>query len=433
MLLVLGGAMTLPRAAHAQPTVPVSPSSRAAPAFHLDDAVRYAVSRNERAHISDLQVAVADAAVERARVGFLPVLTVTASDQEHAYGPPHPPNIGTGAATLNQPLLNAAAFPLYAQAKALADAQRAQNLDDKRLLAFSAASAFFAVLNADDVVQAAAAQVAMAQASLSDAQGRVDAQLTSSNDVTRAQITMAGAQREAEADAGLLENAYVQLAFVLNWPVTTGSLAKPIATLAAAQRPIPAAEQLVQFALSHRPDLVVAKHQSTAAHDFADEPLLRLVPVVGLTAQASGNTNTPPSSRFYDAFVGANATWALFDGGARYADKHSRDAQATIADLTRDQLGRSVDAQVRGSAALLKSSQSAYGEAQLAATAAAQSADETAILYQRGLAKEIERQDAIDALFVARVNLATAEFSLSQAYLALRQALGLDPLGTEYH
>ena len=63
--------------------------------------------------------------------------------------------------------------------------------------------------------------------------------------------------------------------------------------------------------------------------------------------------------------------------------------------------------------------------------ASRKSATETAVLYKQGLAKAIELIDANDQRFVAEVNYAEAEFTVANAYLALRQAMGLDPLGTE--
>src|SRR5579884_698584 len=164
-------------------------ATRDPPAFRLEDAVRLAESRNERAKISDLQVLVADAAVERARAGFLPVASLSGNDQQHLEPVrPSPSNVGQASFTVNQPIVNAPAWPLYAQAKQLADAQRAQNVDDKRLLCFDAARAFFTVLNAEAVLNAADRQLDMAKANLADAQARAQAQLASSNDVTRAQI-----------------------------------------------------------------------------------------------------------------------------------------------------------------------------------------------------------------------------------------------------
>ncbi len=124
-------------------SAPITPSPGAqAPGgagLKIADAVELALTRNERARISDLNVVVADAAVEKARAGFLPILTFNGNDTGTAVrAAGQPALVGTGSVVLTQPLLNASAYPLYAQAKALAEAQRAQNTDDKLVLAFNA-------------------------------------------------------------------------------------------------------------------------------------------------------------------------------------------------------------------------------------------------------------------------------------------------------
>jgi outer membrane protein TolC len=422
--------MTSPAAPATVATPPtVGPATLVAtgPAMSLQDAVQLTLSRNERAKISDLNVVVAEAAVEKARAGFLPIVTAGGQDTQHAYAVNN--NAATANLTVSQPLINASLFPLYSQAKELANAQHAQNVDDKRLLAFAGASAFFAVLNAQDVVTAAQRQLENSKSNLADTQARAEAGLTSSNDVTRAQVDMTGASREVEADKGVLDNAYVQLAFTANAPVPA-SVVPPAATLATAQQPAGAPEALVRFAMDHRPDVLVAKYQASAAHDFADEPMMRLIPTLGLQGQVLAG-NTLPAARVTDETLQATLTWTIFDQGVRYADKHSRDALADIGELNLKLLDRNVDAQVRAAVALLVSAQAAFHVAEDSVKFARQNVDETAILYRQGLAKAIELVDANDSRFTAEVNDATAEFAMAQAYLSLRQALGLEPLGTE--
>jgi outer membrane protein TolC len=158
---------------------------------------------------------------------------------------------------------------------------------------------------------------------------------------------------------------------------------------------------------------------------------LRIVPTLSLQGQATVTSNTNAPGHGNDETLQATLNWAIFDQGVRYADKHSRDATADIADLTLQQLVRSVDEQVRSTTALLVAAQAAFRVAQDAVNAARLSVDETAILYRQGLAKAIELVDANDTRFTAEINYASAEFGMAQAYLTLRQALGLDPLGTE--
>jgi outer membrane protein TolC len=425
-----------PPAQPAAVSAPITPSPGAQPAgaagVTIADAVQFALTRNERARISDLNIVVADAAVEKARTGFLPVLAFNGNDtQTAAVAAGQPRNVASGNLVITQPIINASAYPLYAQAKALAEAQRAQTVDDKLVLAFSATTGFFGVLSASAVVEAAQRQFDNAQSNEADTQARAEAQLTSSNDVTRAKVDLAAAGRELEADKGTLANAYIQLAFLLNAPVS-GPLVSPDATLAASQAPPGALDALVKSALDRRPDVLVDQQSLVAARHFANEPLLRIVPLVGLQGTASGTSNTPPTTKQWNQeTLAATLTWTLYDAGARYADKHSRDAQVSIAELNLQQLVRNVDAQVRGAVALLVAAQAEFQVAGQARDAARLNVDETAILYRQGLAKAIELVDANDSRFTAEVNYAGAQYTMAEAYLALRQAMGLDPLGTE--
>jgi len=208
------------------------------------------------------------------------------------------------------------------------------------------------------------------------------------------------------------------------------SLTPPAPTLTAAEKPAGAADTLARFAVDHRPDVAVARYDAIAARDFASEPLLRLVPVLGLLGQASATTN-PNAPNWNEETLQGTLTWTIFDQGARYADKRSRDAQQEIADQNLLLLVRSVDAQVRSAVVLLVAAQAAYRAASDGVKYAQQNVDETAILYRQGLATALELVDANDSRFTAESNFASAQFAMAQAYLGLRQAIGLDALGTE--
>src|SRR5437764_11520377 len=96
--------------------------------LRVEDAVTLAISRNERAKIADLNVTVAEAAVARARTAFLPTVLVNGAfttrpddlvDPKKTPSPIlHAANSnGQAGVTVNQPLLNAPSFALYAQAR----------------------------------------------------------------------------------------------------------------------------------------------------------------------------------------------------------------------------------------------------------------------------------------------------------------------------
>ncbi len=392
----------------------------------LEQAVQLALGRNERAAISELNVEVADAAVARARVAFLPVL-VAGGSGNWAPEDKQPTKTAKGQLALNQPLIVPTAWPLYDEAKHALEAQRAQMVDDKRQLAFDAAKAYFGVLLADEVVQAAQKKLDTAKTNLQDTDAQVKAQLVSSNDVTRAQIDLGSSQRELAADQGGLEAAYVSLEFLVNSRVPRG-LSVPNALLTASQRPLASPDALVADALRARPDLAAKKASGLAAHDFAREPHLRWYPTLGFQALFNASSTGTPSGHDVDGSLSLTASWSIYDAGARDADARSREASAAIADLNTQALVRSIDAQVRAAAAQLIASQQALGAAKAAMDSSRKSADETAILYRQGLAKAIELVDANEQRFLAEVNYAEAEFSLATTYLSLLQAMGRGPL-----
>jgi outer membrane protein TolC len=416
----------------------IASSARAQGPLTLEQAVQLALTRNERAKIADLNVDAAKAAVEKARAGFLPTVVYTASATQRPYEIANkgvvstPYNSATNSLTITQPLLSLPAWPLYRQSERLYDAQRAQTVDDKRVLAFDAARAFFQALNTQEVLRAAQRRVEYSQSALSDSAARVAAQLNSSNDVTRNELEVATAQREVANDEGGVERAFLNLAFVLNAQVTGAQLAAPDAMIHAAEVPAQNLDRLIAVAFQRRMDLVATQHRAVAAHLFADEPMLRLVPTIALVGQIRGNTVPEGSTaRWDDETIGLNLTWTIYDASVRYADKRQREALAEISELDTQILKRQIDLQVRTAASSLASAQAAYRVSQRAVESARKSAEETAVLYRQGLARAIELTDASTNRFVAEVSLAEAELAMTQAFLDVRQAMGLDPIGTE--
>ena len=392
----------------------------------IDQAIQLALTRNERARITELNTVQAEAAVDKARTAFLPILAATGADTYHPVDKP-PKNVANGALELSQPIFAPSAFPLYDQAKHALDAQHAQTVDDKRQLAFDTAHAFFSVLLAQRVVDAAQKELETANADVADTDAQFKAQLVSSNDVTRAKISLAGVERDLATDKGVLDTAVIALAFIVNAPPAK-HLAPPTALLDTGKKNPGSADQLVAQSIAKRPDLVAKKSTALAAHDFAREPRWRYLPTLGFVGELTGTTNNQVGTDHVDGLLALQASWTLFDAGERYADAKSRDAAAAIADLNTQTLVRSIEGDVRSALASLSAAQNALSGAQDAVDASRKSADETAILYRQGLAKAIELVDANEQRFEAEVSYAEAEYAVANAYLALRQAMGFGPL-----
>lgn len=405
----------------------------------LEEAIRRA-ARTERVEIAGRLDRAARARVARARSLFLPDVTLTGSYARRAHD--STPTIDgrpvtvvsedafQGAVAVAITLFDARAFPLYRQASRSAEAARLDAADEQRRVAFAVADAFLIALGAEQILAAARERFALAEKAHAEARARFAAGLVSSNDVTRAELEIAVARREVERAEADVKTAYLDLRLLTDSDVA-GPLVPPAELLEAAALPTGDPATLVARARGARPDLAASRRRAEAARAFAEEPLRRLIPTLGLLGQFRVADEGGLAASATDWSVSLTATFWLYDGGERYADRAERLALAEAAELETRALARDVDRQVRGAAVLVESAREAVLLAERAVELAAQNVRETSELYRQGLRGSLDVTDASVRLFEAQVALARERYGLGLAFLDLRAALGLDPLGRE--
>lgn len=404
-----------------------SSSLARADSLSLPDVVRLALARNERPKIGEQQNVAAEAALVRARAAFLPNLALTGTETLRAKSVEENgrevlrSNAASGALTLSLPLLSPPSYPLYSSAAHALKATRLGTTDLRRQVTFDAARAFFGVIAQQRVLSAAQNRLRRAEASLKDAQARAAAQLVSSNDVSRLEIDRASSLQALATAQGSLASARITLEYLLDSPLA-GELSPPLESLVPAE---PGFERLVRGAATQRPDLASAHETVAAAWASASEPALRFAPTLGAIAQAKAADSPFAADRYFDATLGLNLAWSIWDAGIRGADATAREAAARSAELTERALARKVEADVRNAISGLTSARDALKAAEAGVDAARRSAEETTVLYNQGLAKAIELVDANLSRFDAEVSLAGAHLTLRQAEMDVRAALGL--------
>lgn len=402
------------------------PEARAQAQLSLEEAVREALTHNERALKAPLRVTAAEGQLTRARSAFLPTLNASATGTLS----PTPDRAGSvlgasGVVTLNQPILNLAAIPLYRSSRHQLESERWGAEQDRRQLAFDTARAFLVVLTTERVLEAATRRTERARANQQNSEARAQAQLASTNDVTRAILETAAAQREVAQAQGSVARAYLSLGFLAGRPIT-GPLATPDRTTHAAETAGFSAADMIRLAEAQRPDVRSAQARTLALRESAREPLFRIAPTLGLSGQVRVGTGSEP---FHDEVLQLNLAWALYDAGARYGDRKTRLAQAESQALDEQLLRRSIATDIGLALASLQAARESFRIADVALEAAQRNTREAELLYKQGLARAIELVDANARRFDAEVARATAKLAMEQAYLELRFALGLGPVG----
>lgn len=400
----------------------------AAQPLGLEEAVRLALAQNERALKAPLRIKIAEGQLARARSAFLPTLSTggsgTLSSNEDRSGQRLS---GSAALTLTQPLVNLSAIPLYAQSRHQLESERWGAVQDKRLVAFDTARAFLVVLTSERVLEAATRRHERARANQQNAEVRAQAQIASTNDVTRAIVETAAAAREVAQAQGSVARAYLSLGFLVGQPVN-GPLAAPDRTTQAAETVGVGIEDMVRVAADRRPDIRAAKERTAALYQAAREPLFRLAPGLTATGQGRLSSSAVAPEPFYSGTLQLNLSWEIYDAGVRYGDRQTRLAQAESQALDERQLRRSVATEVGLALASLAAARDSYRVSEDAVAAAQRNTTETELLYKQGLARAIEFIDANSRRFEAEVNRATAKLAMEQAYLELRFALGEGPV-----
>lgn len=403
-----------------------------APQAHADltmeAAIKASLEVNERAQIAALRVQAARGQLERARSAFFPTLTLGAGTSMTPYSDRSGRWRSTSTSlTLNQPLLNPSAIPQRAQAEHSLEAEHHGAVEDQRQLAFSTARAFIQAQAAERVLKAAESRAERAKANFENADARAKAQLNSINDATRAKVDMTSALQSVAQSNASYRQALLQLGLLMRREVQD-TLEAPENISSQAKSFQGDLDKLTRAAIENRPDLRGLREQIRSAEIAATEPHYRMAPTINLSLQLRGNVDALPTERRFDESLSFNLSWTIFDGGGRYGDRKTRLAQAESLRLQQQLQYRTIRADVQSALLLLDAAKVSLQAAEEGVSAAKANTEETAILYQQGLARAIELTDANARRFDAEVSLASARQSLIEAYLQIRQVLGLAPI-----
>jgi outer membrane protein TolC len=407
--------------------VMVSAAHAHAQPLTIDEAIDRALSVSEDARAANARKRQAEAGVSAVRSAFLPTVTLNGSYTRRG----HVRTGGTSSqrhdalaadVTAAMTLFDGRNYPLLRAARRRLDAAALDEQEQRRQIAYSTAAAYLVALGQQGVVEAALRREELATARRRDIGARVEAKLVSTNDRTQADLELATATRELANARAALDVAYHDLGWWIGGTVT-GPLVSPAPLLTqATDSSGPAA------VTENRPDLAAARLRIDEARETAAEPSRRWWPTLDLTGRYLVSNETFTDQRNTDWSVVLGATWVLWDGGRRSADRRIAELDVELARLEADAASRRASTELSTAAAQLRGARAALPPAEQTAAAAAANADEIGVLYAQGLARALDVTDAGAKRFEAEVALVQARLDVAAAWLALTHAAGTGPL-----
>jgi outer membrane protein TolC len=196
--------------------------------------------------------------------------------------------------------------------------------DTHRRIIFQVMSAYYRLLNAQGLQQAAEVSLRNARAVESDVQDRLNHGLATKPDLLEAQAATAQAEYDLQSATGEEQIAHGNLATVLELPPDTNFQVQPVGALELPARLAGTVKTETQRAMKQRPDLEALLAKVKAANAVIHEQRSAYFPTLnfsgngGLDRQYGAQDQLPPgyaSGETWDASL--ELKWTLFDGGRR--------------------------------------------------------------------------------------------------------------------
>jgi outer membrane protein TolC len=337
---------------------------------------------------------------------------------------------GTVDLQVSQPVTGAFAIgTLVERDRATADASRAQR-DARRIeVAYRAAEAYLAALQARTLGEIAAVTLQQLDADLQHARALVQGGMLQRVDVLRLEAEHARIEQQRLAAETSALAARRGLARLLGLPdgselaLADVDTAPPVLALGE--------DEAVARARAGRAESRAAAATSRAAELGISVARSSYYPAVSLVGVYSRAVNAGLLGSADSAYVGVSVDWNLWDWGKRGADVDASRALRRQAQLEETALSEqiAVDTRARWQAARLARATLEVADRGLAAATEAQRLQ--AARFAQGAVTTTEVVDAEAALATARSQAASARYQYLVAWMALNREVGLLPMPAE--
>ena len=330
---------------------------------------------------------------------------------------------GQAGISVQQPLIDFTVFPAYRLGRISKVVARLEHQFTIRGTLFGVATAYYAVIKQQSLVDVNREALRLAGGQLDLAQKRLDVGEVTRTDVLRAQVAVEAARQTLAQSQSTLEMDRNTLGNILNLaPNTPFRVAEPPDYSSA----LPPFEELLSRAYAHREDLRVKELAIDQDIARRGEVLGQYGPkVVAAFDSALAHTSGTTDSSTHDWQATVSVQVPFFTGGQREIDLKTATEQIQETRLAREQAAKTVESEVKQAWLNVRTFQQTLKAAHLAVVAAEQAYHDLEIQYSAGTATSVDVLTALNALNAARQNLAAQTYDYQVALRDLEQVAGV--------
>ena len=332
-----------------------------------------------------------------------------------------PFNVFDARATMTQTIFDFGAIRRHQASKAGIGAADAEAETVRDQVAQQAANLYLAALRAETGVEAARANVALAEELVQLATNQKTAGTGTGVEVTRARVQLSNEHQRLLVAENERRQAHLQLLKWIGLPLE--SELRLTEQLGYAKPEAPSPEEALGKAIEARADIRAQRKREAAARlNHSAVKMERLPSLVGFADYGSigSSINHAIPTRTY----GASLRLPLFDGGRREARRAESRSQYEQERIRTADLKRQVELEIRLALDNLRSSDEQVLVSREGLKQAEEELAQAQRRYEAGVASSIEVTDAQTRLARARDNHIAALFLFNKAGIDLRQAMG---------
>jgi outer membrane protein TolC len=291
-------------------------------------------------------------------------------------------------------------------------------LDLQEQVLLETARVYYDVLRAERSAEVLTSSLSVQDARVRDIIGRQQAGVARPLDVAQTQA-QASATRVLLINAqNDVRNGRTVLAYLTAAPIAESPLVDQFDAPAA----LPPLPEMQETAKQSRRDLLAAEQATLAARQQVEVAFGQYYPTVSLSGDWFLYRESFPDERHWQGLLEANIP--IFSAGLINADVRSAWSRYRQAAVTEQALRRQVEQDVQVALQNLKAAQQRIAELNTQLTAAQAAFNQADQSYNVGLATNLERVAAQDALLSAQLQITSARFDRTLAYLELARAGG---------